>query len=151
MGTSVTKIQNREFPLHNLELSITLSKEHPKIDKLGYSKTDVSLKKYFEVEELPKLYYFDAQQLYPYLLENFSLVSFLHRAHKELSRIFPESIFILEVRSDSEIENWETLFVLIVNNLHDAFFENKAQDFVLNWMFRENPVIRKQVTIKEIC
>ncbi len=102
-----------------------------------------------EIEALSKLYHFDEETLYPYLLKNFSFESFLSRAHVELSRIFPDSIFILEVRSDLEIENWETLFIQIVNTLRDPFVDNKVQGFVINWMFNENPEIRKRVTIKE--
>jgi hypothetical protein len=103
-----------------------------------------------EIDALSKLFHFDEEDLYPYLLKNFSFVPFLTRAHVELAKIFPESIFILEVHSDLEIENWETLFIQIVNNLQDPFFDTKVQGFVLNWMFNEDPEIRKRVTIKEV-
>lgn len=152
MRTDISKIEN---PRSNASSRVSMAAADGLISNLkknnGYTRTDISLNKYYEVEELRSKFYFDSDNLDSFLLDNYELVKFLQRAHLQLSEILPSSIFILEVNNDFEVDDWKTLFVNVINNLQDSTFDDRLQDFILNWMFTEKPEIRKLVTVKEIC
>lgn len=152
MRTAITKIEGTLLDTGNKTAAISMG--GVLIDfrvSTGYSRTDISLNRYYEINELGSKFYFDSENLESFLLENLELVKFLQRAHLQLSKILPGSIFILEVISDYEVDEWETLFVNVLNNFQDPFFNQKLQEFIIEWMFAEKPEIRKLVTIKEIC
>ncbi len=117
----------------------------------NYLGTDISLEKYSEVESLNQKFHFDSENVDTFLIGNSSLINFLQRAHQQLSKILPGSLLLLEVANDYEVDEWKTLFIYVINNIQDKSFDKKLDDFILNWMFMEDPSIRKLVTIKEIC
>ncbi len=152
MRTDITKTSSRQFNT-NIKPSTAINEWVPTDFKREseYSRTDISLNRYSEIENLRSKFYFDSENLDSFLLDNFEVVKFLQRAHNQLSEILPGSIFILEVNSDFEVDDWKTLFLNILNNLQDSTFNERLQGFIMDWMFVEKPEIRRLVTIKEIC
>lgn len=150
MRTSITYIDKQ---IGFLGGSITLESSNPNVIASNYSaRTDVTLSIHNEIENLFKdKFYGDREVLSPFLLENLYLVTFLNEAHKHLSKVIPGSILFLELSSDFEIENWNTLFISIMNNFGYSDFDDKLQDFIINWMFNQDAQVRRLITIKEMC
>jgi hypothetical protein len=151
MNTSITSKQNRSSNSgFSSGTSIYLDSSSQLDSTENYIGTDISLEKYFKIESLNERYYFDSENIDSFLLENPKLIPFLLRAFDHLSNLLPNSIFILEVGCDYELDEWKTLFINIINNLQDSSFDQKLQSFVVDWLFYEDVEIRKIVTVKEI-
>jgi hypothetical protein len=152
MRTAITKTEEKSLS-NRSEVSIIGVRNNDSYHQLlkGYQRTDVSLNKYFEIEELRTKFHFDSVNLDNFLLENFNIINFLNSAHKKLSKLFPNGVFVLEVTEDFEVENWKTLYLNVINNIGDPEFNNKLEDFIQNWLFEQDSGIKSLVTIKEMC
>ena len=116
----------------------------------NYQRPDISLFKYDQLSLLDSKYFFSSDNLKPFLLSNYILVPFLFETWMILNKILPHSILVLEVKSDDELDDWNTLFLKILNTTQDTQFDNKMADFLADWMFLQDPEIRRLVTVKEL-
>lgn len=151
--TSITKINHQEGNMSTFGFSFAVSRKPSLIDSTKthhYLRTDVSLEKYHDIKILEGKYWFEPLNINPFLIKRADMLDFLIRAEEQLSRCFPESVFILELIEDSEVSEWETLFIKIVNNLHDQSFDERIQKFLSDWLFNESLEIKRLVTIKEV-
>jgi hypothetical protein len=139
-----------DFPFKELETSITLNRNQSDLQIYRYIGTDISMEKYFAIDSLEKKYFLSSDTIKSFLLKNVELVSFLNRAYLELIKRFPESVYLIEVVDDFEIENWSTLYLKVSNNLEDNSFDEKLMSFISEHMLSEPIEVRKLVTIKEL-
>lgn len=110
-------------------------------------RSDVSLSLYNSILELKSRYIFD-EEVASFLLKTKVLISFLNEAFYEMSFRFPNSEFVLKLKLDPEISDWTNLYLNIVTSVEDLKgFEEKFQDFIQEWMFKQSREIKSLVTI----
>jgi hypothetical protein len=120
--------------------------ERKSFEKIGGS--DVSLNLYDSISDLRDKYNFD-KGVSSFLVKNEILIPFLKNAYLELVKRLPKAFYSLEVKQDAEIENWNTLFLYISPSQEAELFEELVQNFIVEWMFKQEKKIKKLVTIAD--